>query len=158
MQCLHKACWWQMTRCPWLWRLLVRQHLWRFWWLQKSRYSRRAPVKHLLRTWGRFLSLARSKLRLCSANHRAGYFSSACLVSATKMSLPNCQCIFDKVWIINSWLYVRDFPRKSIYSFAFYNFGDIETLQVIKILPQGTQNGSHVSTNHLRNTHTSSAD
>ena len=28
------------------------------------------------RTWARFLSLARSKLRLCSANHRAGYFSN----------------------------------------------------------------------------------
>ena len=27
-------------------------------------------------TWARFLSLARSKLRLCSANHRAGYFSN----------------------------------------------------------------------------------
>ena len=26
--------------------------------------------------WARFLSLARSKLRLCSANHRAGYFSN----------------------------------------------------------------------------------
>ena len=26
--------------------------------------------------WVRFLSLARSKLRLCSANHRAGYFSN----------------------------------------------------------------------------------
>ena len=27
-------------------------------------------------TWARFLSLAPSKLRLCSANHRAGYFSN----------------------------------------------------------------------------------
>ena len=26
--------------------------------------------------WARFLSLVRSKLRLCSANHRAGYFSN----------------------------------------------------------------------------------
>ena len=26
--------------------------------------------------WVRFLSVARSKLRLCSANHRAGYFSN----------------------------------------------------------------------------------
>ena len=26
--------------------------------------------------WARFLSLARSKLRLCSTNHRAGYFSN----------------------------------------------------------------------------------
>ena len=28
------------------------------------------------RAWARFLSLARSKLRLCAANHRAGYFSN----------------------------------------------------------------------------------
>ena len=27
-------------------------------------------------TWARLLSLARSELRLCSANHRAGYFSN----------------------------------------------------------------------------------
>ena len=27
-------------------------------------------------TWARFLSLAQSKLKLCSANHRAGYFSN----------------------------------------------------------------------------------
>ena len=27
-------------------------------------------------TWARFLSLARSKLRLCSANHRPGYWSN----------------------------------------------------------------------------------
>ena len=27
-------------------------------------------------TWAHFLSLARSKLGLCSANHRAGYFSN----------------------------------------------------------------------------------
>ena len=27
-------------------------------------------------SWARFLSLAQSKLRLCSANHRAGYFSN----------------------------------------------------------------------------------
>ena len=27
-------------------------------------------------TWARFLSLSRSKLRLCLANHRAGYFSN----------------------------------------------------------------------------------
>ena len=32
--------------------------------------------KHWLVIWARFLSLARSKLRLCSANHRAGYFSN----------------------------------------------------------------------------------
>ena len=31
------------------------------------------PVMSLI--WARFLSLARSKLRLCSANHRAGYLS-----------------------------------------------------------------------------------
>ena len=30
----------------------------------------------LLLSWARFLSLARSELRLCSANHRAGYFSN----------------------------------------------------------------------------------
>ena len=30
----------------------------------------------LSQIWARFLSLARSKLRLCSANHRAGYFSN----------------------------------------------------------------------------------
>ena len=29
-----------------------------------------------LDTWARFLSLARRKLRLCSANHSAGYFSN----------------------------------------------------------------------------------
>ena len=28
------------------------------------------------RTWARFLSLARSKLRLCPANHRPGYWSN----------------------------------------------------------------------------------
>ena len=30
----------------------------------------------MTQTWARFLSLAQSKLRLCSANHRAGYFSN----------------------------------------------------------------------------------
>ena len=30
----------------------------------------------ILMTWARFLSLARSKLRLCSANHRTGYWSN----------------------------------------------------------------------------------
>ena len=30
----------------------------------------------LLMTWARFLSLAQSKLRLCSANHRPGYWSN----------------------------------------------------------------------------------
>ena len=34
------------------------------------------PVLHQDITWACFLSLARSKLRLCSANHRAGYFSN----------------------------------------------------------------------------------
>ena len=30
----------------------------------------------MFESWARFLSLARSKHRLCSANHRAGYFSN----------------------------------------------------------------------------------
>ena len=33
-------------------------------------------VAAILVTWARFLSLTRSKLRQCSANHRAGYFSN----------------------------------------------------------------------------------
>ena len=32
--------------------------------------------RQYLATWARFLSLARSKLRLCSANHRPGYWSN----------------------------------------------------------------------------------
>ena len=30
-------------------------------------------LNRLAKSWARFLSLARSKLRLCSANHRPGY-------------------------------------------------------------------------------------
>ena len=33
-------------------------------------------IVHPVVIWAHFLSLARSKLRLCSANHRAGYFSN----------------------------------------------------------------------------------
>ena len=33
-------------------------------------------IAHFTHTWARFLSLARSKLRLCLANHRAGFFSN----------------------------------------------------------------------------------
>ena len=33
-------------------------------------------IKYLIETWARFLSPAQSKLRLCLANHRAGYFSN----------------------------------------------------------------------------------
>ena len=44
---------------------------------QKSRTQTRISVntKHWF-TWARFLSLAQSKLRLCSANHRPGYWSN----------------------------------------------------------------------------------
>ena len=42
-----------------------------------SRHSDRCPkwISHT-NSWARFLSLARSKLRLCSANHRPGYWSN----------------------------------------------------------------------------------
>ena len=40
-------------------------------------YTRRTRSKPwLLMPWAQFLSLARSKLRLCLANYRAGYFSN----------------------------------------------------------------------------------
>ena len=40
-------------------------------------FSGRVPPPGLrYDTWARFLSLARSKLRLCSANHRPGYWSN----------------------------------------------------------------------------------
>ena len=65
--------------------------------------------------WARFLSLAHSKLRLCSANHRAGYFSNLpcdwlSTVWAYSAQEPengpwcesSCYCVHNHVWYQNS--------------------------------------------------------
>ena len=57
-------------------------------------------------TWARFLSLARSKLRLCSANHRPGYWSNLpCDWPSTdwaysEKETENGPCICSEHWAI----------------------------------------------------------
>ena len=57
-----ESAWWLLMALK-----MELEHLEPPWWYK---YIRSAPIR------ARFLSFARSKLRLCSANHRAGYFSS----------------------------------------------------------------------------------
>ena len=71
-------------------------------WLSK----RHKGISSSDKTWARFLSLAQSKLRLCSANHRAGYFS-------------NLTCD----WLSMVWAYSKqeteNGPRSKVQSFCF---------------------------------------
>ena len=63
-------------------------------------------------TWTRFLYLARSKLRLCSANHRAGYFSNlacdwlnigwAILRATDRKRSPDLRCTTELLWQITA--------------------------------------------------------
>ena len=55
-------------------------------------------VLHTL-SWARFLSLARNKLRLCSANHRAAYFSNlACDWQSIVWPYPDDPANFPVLW------------------------------------------------------------
>ena len=48
----------------------------KIWWYFLSKCLRVSIIRiTTYETWARFLSLARSKLRLCSANHRPGYWT-----------------------------------------------------------------------------------
>ena len=83
------TCWMQMTKKI---RIhAVANHMRSIWQLEYFKIT--LPLRHIFiiepmchhncsadfmnaQNWARFLSLARSKLRLCLANHRAGYFSN----------------------------------------------------------------------------------
>ena len=69
----------------------------------------RKPYDNDNRAWARFLSLARSKLRLCSAIHRAGYFSNLAwdwpsivwVYSEQDTEIgPRCVCGLDQIYVI----------------------------------------------------------
>ena len=82
--------------------------------------QRQLPVPPWWDTWARFLSLTRSKLRLCSANHRAGYFS-------------NLACD----WLSIVWAYSEQETENGPWFSILYQIG------------QGGFSGSHLSTSHV---------
>ena len=91
--------------------------------------------RYLKLTWARFLCVARSKLRLCSANHRSGYFSNLAFdwlsivwaYSKRQKTVPVISTVIDCVctqWLAHSWYCIMNIsheygislPQNSIYS------------------------------------------